>query len=424
MPARADALAASGLPQGVIAGHDWRRLPAPAARWPGARDHPAIDSAVNAAMQAHGIVGAGICIVADGEIVFASGYGWAAIGTRPFRATTATRCGSLAKPVTALCALLLADRGALDLDAPILPLLATIGITPAPTGDASPDPRIGRITARHLMDHTSGLPAVAAYTAWREERCLIREHGLERTPTGADAARDALGNAPLDSDPGERYQYANANFVLLARVAEAAAGRPFGELLPEAMARFGLAPDEVYVSRNQTEPDDAARGANEATYYQTSTERYVSFLPECQERGRVYGEAYHGYATEVSDGAGGLACTALGLGRLIANLQSASPALSTRALAEIATPPEHCRRRSDFDPAAEAFYSKGFQVGLECGRPVLGHGGMTNHCGGVIGHAAGRQYVAVSNWQAPASPYVDRLLGDALRRALEEQGRD
>ncbi len=170
-----------------------------------------------------------------------------------------------------------------------------------------------QITIRHLMDHTSDLPRSATYTAWREDRNVASEHQINRPATEADVARDALGNTRLASDPGTKYQYANANFVLLARVVEAASGMGFNDLLNDcAMPKFGLTPDEIYVSRNQLGPERVARGANEAQYYQTSAERNVSFVSSEQAKGQTLGEAYHGYATEASDGAGGLACTAAG----------------------------------------------------------------------------------------------------------------
>ena len=138
---------------------------------------------------------------------------------------------ALAKPMTSLCALLLMDMGRIDLDMPVLPLLARIGIKPASRSADLPDAKIAAITIRHLMDHTSGLPEHTAYTAWRPNLNLAELHGLTALATAHDAARDALGNARLEANPGKSYRYANANFVLLARVVEAAAGMPFHDCL-------------------------------------------------------------------------------------------------------------------------------------------------------------------------------------------------
>lgn len=281
------------------------------------------------------------------------------------------------------------------------------------------DDRIGRIKVRHLMDHTSGLPNPTTYTAWRPGLNVAARQGLDQVATGADVVADGLGNAHLDSDPGAKFQYANANFVILARLIEARARMPFNDYLTQvAMPKFALKADEIYVSRNQLAPDGKERGKNEPAYYQTSRDRFVSFVPAEHAQGRIYAEAYRGYTTEASDGGGGIACTALALGKILANLHSDTPALSKVAMAEILTPPAHYTRDPGFNPGSSAFYSKGFNVRLSGGQPWFGHSGMTQHCGGVIGHHAGYQYIAVSNWNNADHPYVDVILGQALKEAV------
>lgn len=411
------------LPEGVIAPFQWGEQSIPVSG-SGVSGTQVVDDRVMRAMRQYGIVGCGVSIVQRDRMIYTKGFGYAELNNTPFAGTTATRCGSLAKPVTALCALLLFDQGKLDLDAGILPILKEAGIVPKPVGSGTMDSRVAQITVRHLMDHTSGLPWSATYTAWRPNRNVAEAQGLNHVATAADVARDALGNTTLTSDPGTKYQYANANFVLLARIVEARSKMPFGDFLTGvAMARFGLKPDAIYVSRNQDSAHSPARGKNEATYYQTSSERYVSYLPSDQSKGQIFGEAYRGYATEASDGAGGLACTAPGLGQILVNLHSATPAISQAALHQILTPPEHYTHESGFDPAKSEFYSKGFNVRSSGGRAWFSHAGMTNHCGGMIGHNAGFQFVVVSNGNSAQAPYVDSILNQALTEAMAKLGR-
>ncbi len=383
----------------------------------------AIDEAVTRTMRETGIVGCGVSVARDNQIMYSRGFGYARLPRTPFLACTATRCGSLAKCITALSALILADQGKLDLDAPILPILREIGIVPAPVGGSLPDPRINLIKVRDLMDHTSGLPRRATYTAWRPDRDVATLHRLNREVTSFDVVRDALGNMHLDSDPGTQFQYANANFVILARVIEARSKKSLRDFLQRvAVPRFGLSAEDVYISRNQVSPESPLRGKNEATYYQTSTERYGSFLPAARDKGQVYGEAYQGFSTEASDGAAGIACTAIGLARIIANLHSVTPALSARSIQEILTSPAHYRSDPGFDPASSEYYSKGLIVRYSGGRPWFSHGGMTNHCGGVIGYNAGYQFVAVSNWNNAQEPYVAQIMDRALTEAVNTIG--
>ena len=408
------------LPDGVIKPFQWgtRQIPSSGS---GSRATSVLDKAIVNAMRKYGIVGCAVCVVRGTTIGYAKAFGYAQLPDAPFRSTTASRCGSVSKPITGLCALVLADQGKLDLNAEILPILKGAGIVPRPVGDARVDERLSRITIRNLLDQTSGLPGGTTYTAWRPNRDVAALHGLDRVPTAADVVSDGLGSARLDFDPGTKFQYANANFVILARVIEANSGMPFGEFLTRvAMPKFGVKPDEIYVSLNQTGPDSPRRGKNEAAYYQTSDERFPSFDPAERPKGRVYGEAYRGYATEAADGGGGIACTALGVAKILAKLNSQKPGLSRKAISEIVTPPSHYAREPKFDPASSGFYSKGFDVRFSGGLPRLSHGGMTQHCGGVIGHNAGYQFVAVSNWNNARAPFVDAILDHAVAEAVSE----
>ncbi len=401
------------LPEGVIELYRWG-----AKRIPSSGDSliatEVLDTAVIAAMRERGIIGCGVTVCRAGKALFRRGYGYAQLPDVPFLPSTASRCGSLAKPITSLCALLLMDRGILDLDSRVAPLLAAVKLKIAPV-----DVGVHAITVRHLMDHTSGLPGGATYTAWRPNRDLVRALGLARVPTGRDVAADALNTSHLEAAPGERFEYANANFVILARVIECVSMLTFNEFLTTvAMPQFGVHTDEVFVSRNQRSRRDPARGKTEAVYYQTSAERYGSFVPADSASGAVFGEAYRGYATEASDGAGGIAVSVNGISRILANLGSGRPSISQRAMQEVLTPPLHYLRELGFDRSRSEFYSKGFFVRYSGGVPWLSHSGMTNHCGGIIGYNAGYQFAAVSNWNNAGAPYVDQILNSALTEAV------
>ena len=64
--------------------------------------------------------GLSVAVAADGELVWAEGFGWANIeGREPITPRTRFRLGAASKPLTAAAVALLHDRGRLDLDAPI-----------------------------------------------------------------------------------------------------------------------------------------------------------------------------------------------------------------------------------------------------------------------------------------------------------------
>ena len=101
--------------------------------------------------------------------------------------------------------MLLTESGDVDLDAPVARYI------PEWRG-----PYKERVTVRHLLTHSSGLPA------WRP---LYKE-------TGSPAEALALAIAtPLDTVPGVRTVYSDLGAILLGQVAERASGMPFETFL-------------------------------------------------------------------------------------------------------------------------------------------------------------------------------------------------
>jgi CubicO group peptidase (beta-lactamase class C family) len=92
-------------------------------------------------------VGASVCVTVDGEPVLDRWGGYAeAARTRPWQADTIVNVFSCTKTMTALTALLLADRGELDVAAPVArywPQFAANGKD--------------QITVAHVLSHSSGL---------------------------------------------------------------------------------------------------------------------------------------------------------------------------------------------------------------------------------------------------------------------------
>src|SRR3954454_22692912 len=95
-----------------------------------------------------GDAGASVAVFVDGEPVVDVWGGFAdADRTIPWQRDTIVNVHSVTKTMTALCALVLADRGELDLDAPVgryWPEFAVAGKEKA--------------LVRHLLGHTVGLP--------------------------------------------------------------------------------------------------------------------------------------------------------------------------------------------------------------------------------------------------------------------------
>jgi len=119
---------------------------------------------------------------------------------------------SLTKVVaTTTAAMLLVEDGKLDLDAPVSRYLPR-WLSGAGSGKGADGSR-DRVLVRHLLTHTSGLPAGAATRGTSEE------------------VRARLVSTPLKARPGTKVEYSDVGFVVLWAVAERAAGIPLPELL-------------------------------------------------------------------------------------------------------------------------------------------------------------------------------------------------
>lgn len=119
----------------------------------------------------HGEVGASVSVVVDGEVkVDLWGGTTDREGGTPWEADTLVNVYSTTKGITALCANILADRGQLDLDAPVTEVWPEFG----QAGKAA-------MPIRYLLTHEAGLPVVDE--ALPENSVLDWEHmvgALER----------------------------------------------------------------------------------------------------------------------------------------------------------------------------------------------------------------------------------------------------
>lgn len=158
------------------------------------------------------VPGLSIAWLEDGRVAETAALGTADAETgRPVTDDTIFEAASLTKPVTAYLALLLAERGELDLDTP----LSRHARPDPPVAD---DPRLAGVTARHVLSHGSGLPN------WRPGRWSPEPKPL------------ALG-----FDPGAGYAYSGEGFMWLQRVLEAITGLPLEVLVErEVLAPLGM----------------------------------------------------------------------------------------------------------------------------------------------------------------------------------------
>ncbi|HEX2202559.1 MAG TPA: serine hydrolase domain-containing protein, partial [Longimicrobium sp.] len=164
-----------------------------------------IDRAVRAALDAGVFTGAVVAVGRRGKLVKLTGYGRTG-GVPVDPATTVFDIASLTKVVgTTAAVMALVEDGTVRLDAPVRRYV------PQFRGDGK-----GGVTVRHLLTHTSGLPA----GAWLYGEASNPEEALRR-----------VLRTPLVRDPGTRVEYSDFGMILMAEIVRRRAGEPLDRFL-------------------------------------------------------------------------------------------------------------------------------------------------------------------------------------------------
>ncbi len=153
-----------------------------------------------------------VLIARDGEILLKKGYGMANYEHDvPNTPETKFRLGSVTKQFTSIAIMQLQEKGLLNVNDSIKKY-----ITDYPNGE--------KITIRHLLTHTSGIPNFTSFTNYRETMMLISpvEKTIER-----------FKDKPLEFAPGEKYKYSNSGYILLGYIVEKASKKSYEEYLKE-----------------------------------------------------------------------------------------------------------------------------------------------------------------------------------------------
>ena len=149
--------------------------------------------------------GAAVMVVEDGEILFEGGFGLANIqsGT-PITTESALRLASVSKQFTAMAIMILSERGQLAYDDKLTQYLPEL----ERFGDG--------ITLRHLLNHTGGLP---------DYYDVLEEEVGDSMPDTEAAMEFLAGWGESLFAAGDRYEYSNPGYEMLALVVERASAR-------------------------------------------------------------------------------------------------------------------------------------------------------------------------------------------------------
>lgn len=154
-----------------------------------------------------------VLVARDGQVLLDRGYGlanreWGA----PNDGDTKFRLASVSKQFTAVAALLLSERGLLDLDAPVKTWL--------PDAPAAWD----GVTMRRLLNHTAGMPDFTRFDDYESRKTQA---------TTLDDLIARFRDRPLDFQPGQKWAYSNSGYILATAIIEKASGQPYAAFVAE-----------------------------------------------------------------------------------------------------------------------------------------------------------------------------------------------
>jgi CubicO group peptidase (beta-lactamase class C family) len=184
-----------------------------------------LDSLVPGLLKQHGVPGVSLAVIRSGEVVWAKGYGFADQSQRtPVRPETRFNIGSVSKTLTAWAVMTLAEKGLVELDAPVDRYLKRWHL-PASEFDH------GKVTVRRLLSHTAGLSIYPA-------GITVDPAGMyrpgERMPTLVETlarSRGSYGQLRVVREPGTSYQYNNGGYAILQLLIEEVTGETFAAYL-------------------------------------------------------------------------------------------------------------------------------------------------------------------------------------------------
>lgn len=181
-------------------------------------------------MSEHRLPGLSVAVFDGYRIVRTETFGVKSSTEEPILPTTAFSTASISKPVTAMLCLILAEKGVIDLDAPIAVSLTRWRLPPSDV------PGAATVTWRQLLTHTAG----------------TSQHGFadfyegDTLPTLVDSLEGRLPryNRPIEFlfAPGTSWKYSGGGYVIVQMALEDRLGAPIQHLaLDNIFAPLGMA---------------------------------------------------------------------------------------------------------------------------------------------------------------------------------------
>src|SRR5688572_5558074 len=152
-----------------------------------------------------------VLVAEKGEIIYQGSFGKANIAAdKDLNSSSIFELASVSKQFTAMGIMLLKKQGKLNYDDTLRKYF--------------PELPYYTITVRHLLNHTSGLPDYMELFGkyWDSSKIAVNKDMIELL---------ARHRPAVNFNPGERWEYSNTGYALLASIIEKASGKEFGKYL-------------------------------------------------------------------------------------------------------------------------------------------------------------------------------------------------
>ena len=178
-------------------------------------------------LRAYGVAGLSVAVIENGQLAWARGYGVADASTgAAVTPDTLFQAASISKPLAALGALLLVERGKLDLDGDVNRHLENWKIPQNAFTQAHP------VTLRTLLDHSAALTDTA-FDNYRPGQPL---------PALAEVLKHHSATIRVESVPGLQHSYSGTGYVVLQQLMADVTGQPFDTFMQSEVLRpLGMA---------------------------------------------------------------------------------------------------------------------------------------------------------------------------------------
>jgi CubicO group peptidase (beta-lactamase class C family) len=173
-----------------------------------------IDAYIVEKMRRLNIPSASLAIVEGDHIVHQRGFSRARPNGETPTPQTPFLIGSLTKSFTALAVMQLVEAGKVELDAPVQRYLPWFRV-------ADPDAS-AKMTVRHLLNQTSGLPYFSSPLPLAE---------FDDSAQASERQVRALSTLQINRPVGASFEYSNLNYNILGLIVEAASGEPYPDYI-------------------------------------------------------------------------------------------------------------------------------------------------------------------------------------------------